>query len=110
MIDYELLFNYNLINLAYRFEWDDKKNITNIKKHGISFKTAATVFCDSQSLLAIDPKHSDDEDRFVMLGMDLSQKILLVCHCCRNNGNTIRIISARKATKGEETQYWAKYE
>ena len=88
-----------------KFEWNEKKAKINIDKHGISFEEAATVFYDEQALLRDDPDHSDDEDRFILLGMSEMANVLIVCHCYRESDEIIRIISARKATKKELNQY-----
>ena len=88
-----------------RFEWDPNKAKTNIEKHGISFEEATTVFADEQAVLFDDPDHSEDENRSILLGFSAMAKMLIVCHCLREESNVIRIISARKATKTEEKQY-----
>ena len=88
-----------------RFEWDPAKAAANIKKHGIAFDEAKSVFADERAKLITDPQHSDDEDRFVLLGLSTKLKLLVVCHCYRSKSNTIRIISARKATAVESLQY-----
>ena len=85
------------------FEWDEKKAYQNIKKHGVSFEEAATVFSDPLSITIYDPLHSKDEDRFVILGMSNKNRILVVVHTDRDD--RIRIISARKAIKKERKQY-----
>jgi uncharacterized DUF497 family protein len=87
------------------FEWDVKKNKANIAKHKISFEEAKTVFYDDNARVIADPDHSDIEDRFVILGISTSLKLLVVCHCYRETTETIRIISARKATKNESKYY-----
>jgi len=87
------------------FEWDPAKAAANIKKHGIGFDEARSVFADERAKLIADPAHSDDEDRFVLLGLSTKLKLLVVCHCYRSKSNTIRIISARKATAIESRQY-----
>ena len=87
------------------FEWDAKKASLNKSKHGISFDEAKTVFFDEQAKVIHDPEHSDDEDRFVILGLSASMKVLVVCHCYREKDSVIRIISARKATRHESKQY-----
>jgi len=87
------------------FEWDNSKNRINQQKHGISFEEAETVFYDGYARLTGDPDHSDDEDRFVMLGMSRKSRVLIVCHCYRENDDVIRIISARKAVPKERKQY-----
>ena len=88
------------------FSWDDRKNEVNEKKHGVSFDEAKTVFYDENAIRYYDPDHSDDEDRFLMVGVSQKIRILIVCHCFREDDSVIRIISARKATKGEEDNYW----
>ena len=89
----------------YYFDWDDKKDKKNQKKHGISFDEASTVFFDEKAILFDDPEHSDEEDRFLLIGMSNKANICLVCHCYRDDDDIIRIISARKATKKEESRY-----
>jgi hypothetical protein len=86
-----------------KFEWDSAKATTNLKKHGVSFEEARSVFYDAFAVQFFD--HSSDEVRFLLLGMSTGARLLLVCHCEREAGNTIRIISARKATKRESTFY-----
>ena len=81
------------------FEWDDNKALSNIEKHNVSFEEAATVFDDAFARVIEDPDHSDQEDRFIILGASSQAKVLIVCHCYRAPGRSIRIISARKATK-----------
>ncbi len=89
-----------------RFEWNDKKSTQNKKKHGVSFEEAQSVFYDERAIQYLDPDHSKDEDRFIMLGMSYKIRVLVVCHCYRMNDSVIRIISARKADKNEERDYW----
>ena len=89
-----------------RFEWDKRKEKANIKKHGISFGEARTAFYDENAIQFFDPDHSDDEDRFILLGISFKLKILIVCHCFRESDTVIRIISARKADSHEENEYW----
>jgi uncharacterized DUF497 family protein len=88
-----------------RFEWDEKKNRANRKKHGIWFEEAQQVFDDVAALRFFDTHHSDDEDRFILLGMSGSSRILVVVFCEKERKDTIRIISARKATKREAKKY-----
>lgn len=88
-----------------KFDWNEGKAANNEKKHGISFKEAQTAFDDCNALLIPDPDHSDDEERFVLLGLSALLRILVVCHCYRENDEQIRIISARKATKKESSTY-----
>jgi len=89
-----------------QFEWDSRKKKTNIKKHGVSFDEARTVFYDENAIQFFDPDHSEDEDRFILLGMSFKLRILVVCHCFRKNETVVRIISARKADRNEENEYW----
>ncbi len=86
------------------FEWDPKKEATNVAKHGVTFSEAQTAFTDEFARLIPDPDHSDDEDRFILLGTSISSRLIVVCHCVRS-GDTIRIISARKAQKQERKVY-----
>jgi uncharacterized DUF497 family protein len=88
-----------------KFEWDESKATSNLKKHQISFDEAKTVFFDEFGFQFYDEDHSSNEDRFLMLGMSSSTRLLIVCHCERNHGAIIRIISARKATKRESAYY-----
>ena len=87
------------------FEWDERKNIANKQKHGLSFEEASNVFFDDKAILFDDPEHSDEEERFLLIGMTTSTKICVVCHCYREDDTIIRIISAREATKNEEKRY-----
>jgi len=89
------------------FEWDKKKDKINTKKHGVSFNEARTVFYDEQAIQFYDPEHSDEEDRFILLGTSFKLKTLVVCHCFREENEKIRIISARKADTEEEQVYWS---
>ena len=88
-----------------RFEWDANKASTNIKKHGVTFEEASTVFEDPAALVIDDPDHSVIEDRFIILGFSIRARLLVVCHCLRDGDRVIRIISARKATAHESAQY-----
>ena len=88
-----------------RFSWDASKARQNVKKHRVSLEEASTVFYDENARLIPDPKHSDEEDRFIMLGFSSKVRLLIVCHCYRKNDQIIRIISARKANKIESKQY-----
>ncbi len=88
-----------------RFEWDEEKNRVNQRKHGIRFEEAQTAFFDEDALVFNDPDHSDDEERFLLLGLSSMLRVLVVVHCLRDRGDTIRIISARKATKTEREAY-----
>ena len=88
------------------FEWDDKKNTSNMRKHGVSFEEAQTVFFDENAIEFDDPDHSIQEESFILLGLSQSLKVLVVCHCHRSDESKIRIISARKATKKEQGAYF----
>ena len=88
------------------FEWDDRKESTNRKKHGISFEEARTAFYDDNALVFFDPDHSEDEDRFILLGLSFRPQVVVVCQCFRESESIVRLVSARKADKGEEHEYW----
>lgn len=88
-----------------KFEWDENKNEINKRKHQISFEEAKTVFFDAEALVIDDPEHSEEEERFIILGFSLRANLLVVCHCYRASDTIIRIISARKATTAETRQY-----
>ena len=90
---------------SMRFEWDAEKASINIKKHGVSFEKARTVFEDPEALVIDDPDHSETEERFIILGFSIRARMLVVCHCLRDGDRVIRIISARKATVHEAAQY-----
>jgi uncharacterized DUF497 family protein len=92
-----------------RFEWDRRKAASNHKKHGVSFDEARSVFYDVMALQFFDPDHSDEEDRFILLGRSLTTRVLVVCHCFRESEQVIRIIPARKADKDEEQAYWQQH-
>lgn len=87
------------------FEWDPTKAAANLKKHGISFDEAKTVFSDERARLIADPDHSEAEDRFVLLGYSSILRLLVVCHCYRAEDSVIRIISARRASRQESAAY-----
>ena len=92
--------------MKYRFEWDGRKNELNIFKHDVSFEEAATVFYDDYAVTLYDENHSDNEDRFIVIGVSKNSLELTVCHCYRGeNENIVRIISAWKATKSEHEIY-----
>jgi uncharacterized DUF497 family protein len=90
---------------AFRFEWDDRKAAANASKHGVTYYEARSVFFDERARLIDDPDHSNDEERFILLGLSSSLRLPLVCHCYRSAGDVIRIISARKATTHESKFY-----
>jgi len=87
------------------FDWDPAKAASNFRKHGVSFEEAKSVFYDEYAVQFYDEPHSSHEERFLLLGMSSGAQLLLVCHCERDSGDVIRIISARKATKHESSFY-----
>jgi uncharacterized DUF497 family protein len=87
------------------FVWDERKNRENQKKHGVSFEEAQSVFFDDSAREFFDPDHSEDEERFLLLGRSYRLRVLLICHCFRESDRVIRIISARRATKKERAVY-----
>jgi len=91
-----------------RFTWDARKARDNLKKHGVSFEEAQTVFLDELAILIDDPDASVDEERFLILGLSAALRLLTVCHCVRNDGDEIRLISARRADRFEQQQYWTR--
>ena len=104
-LDVGLCDTYNIHVNTLRFVWDKRKNRTNIKKHKVSFEEAETVFKDENAIQYFDPDHSDDEDRFILLGLSARLRVLVVCHCFRESELVIRIISARRADKSECRAY-----
>ncbi|MDB4885654.1 MAG: uncharacterized protein JWN79_1092 [Gemmatimonadetes bacterium] len=92
-----------------RFEWDARKAAANLRRHGIAFAEAETAFLDEHAAVMPDPEHSDDEDRFLLLGMSAARRVVVVVHCLRERGAVIRLISARKATRSERAQYDARW-
>jgi uncharacterized protein len=88
------------------FAWDRLKARSNLVKHGVSFEEAQTVFLDASARLINDPDHSEDEDRFLLLGYSFQARCLIVSHCYRQSDSVIRLISARRATAQEEEVYW----
>jgi uncharacterized DUF497 family protein len=88
-----------------KFDWDNTKAKSNLAKHKVSFEEAQSVFDDDLARLIPDPDHSEDEERFILLGLSYSLKVLVVVHCYQDKDNIIRLISARKATKPESKIY-----
>jgi len=88
-----------------KFTWDEQKDTANRQKHGVAFDEARSVFYDEHARLIADPDNSDEEERFIILGYSLRLRLLVVCHCYRENESVIRIISARKATRPEKNSY-----
>jgi len=89
-----------------RFEWDVRKANANLKKHGVSFEEARTAFFDEYAIQFSDPDHSQEEDRFLLLGMSFKLRVVVVCHGFRESETVIRLISARRADGEEEAEYW----
>ncbi|MFW5957981.1 MAG: BrnT family toxin [Desulfosalsimonas sp.] len=90
----------------FNFFWDDNKNSENVRKHGVSFEEAQTVFFDEKALEFEDPDHSETEDRFLLPGLSQKLRVLVICHCFRKTESEICIISARKATAKEQKVYY----
>jgi uncharacterized protein len=88
-----------------RFVWDERKNRNNLRKHGVTFEEASTAFYDENARAFDDPDHSDEEDRFILLGLSFRLNVLVVCHCYRESESSVRIISARRADKQEQQDY-----
>jgi uncharacterized protein len=91
--------------MSLGFEWDPRKAAVNLRKHGVSFEDALSVFSDERARLIDDPDHSEDEQRFLLLGLSSTLRLLVVAHCYREAGGVVRIISARKATREEQLFY-----
>jgi len=87
------------------FVWDEEKQESNIRKHKITFLEASTVFDDEDALIRDDPDHSQEEERFIIIGFSENARLLIVCHCYRTDDSIIRIISARKANRKERREY-----
>jgi uncharacterized protein len=90
-----------------RFVWDERKSRANQRKHGVTFEEAQTAFLDENAKIYADPDHSEDEARFILLGISFRLRTLVVCHCYREEESVIRILSARKADKIEQGEYWS---
>ncbi len=88
-----------------RYEWDPRKSRSNKTKHGVSFEEARTAFLDENARLIPDAEHSEEEDRFILMGMSIELRVLVVCHCYRESDQLVRIISARRANTSERRQY-----
>ena len=89
-----------------KFEWDAVKDKENVRKHGLSFEEARTAFFDEHAIQFFDPDHSQEEERFILLGLSVRLRAVVVCHCFRESETAVRIISARKANGAEEQEYW----
>ena len=88
-----------------RFEWDPRKSRSNKAKHGVSFEEARTAFLDEHARVIPDLEHSEDEVRFILLGISIELRVLVVCHCYYESDHVVRIISARRADPSERHQY-----
>jgi uncharacterized DUF497 family protein len=88
------------------FIWDPQKNNGNKKKHGVSFEEARSAFFDENAIIFHDPDHSNEENRFLLLGTSSLLRVLVVCHCFRDNDRQIRIITARKANQNEQRSFY----
>jgi uncharacterized DUF497 family protein len=99
-------YTYNVCMDELEFRWDETKEKANIRKHGVSFGEARTVFFDENAVQFFDPDHSESEGRFILLGLSFKPRVLVVCHCYRESETVVRLISARKADKDEEHEYW----
>lgn len=88
------------------FEWDSSKAESNARKHGVTFEEAKTVFFDDRALVIPDPDHSENEDRFIIMGESGQSRMLVVVHFFRRSGTVIRLISARRAGSKEQKPYW----
>ena len=97
---------HNICTTEPFFEWDDRKNLENQRKHDVSFGEAKSVFLDEHAMEFHDPEHSQMEDRFIIWGLSDRSRVLVVTHCYRRDYSMVRIISARKADKNEEKIYW----
>jgi uncharacterized protein len=102
-------YNYNVITNGLSFEWDARKAVLNKRRHDLSFNEAETVFFDENALLIYDPDHSQEEDRFILMGLSARLRLVVVSHTYRKDERVIRIISARTATKREQRQYWQRW-
>lgn len=101
--------NYDVVTLnratGLKFEWNERKASENQRKHGVSFEEATSAFLDENARMIPDPGHSDDEERFVLIGLSFQLRLVVVVHCYRPDDDAIRIISARKADRSESKQY-----
>ena len=88
-----------------QFVWDEQKYQINQKKHGVSFEEAKSVFFDEYARFLTDPDHSETEERYLLLGMSIQMRLLVISHCYREHDHVIRLISARPATRFEQQQY-----
>jgi len=88
-----------------RYEWDERKNRTNQRKHGVAFEEARTAFLDENARLVVDPDRSEDEDRFILVGLSIRLRLLVMSHCYRESDRVVRNLSARKADPSERRDY-----
>jgi uncharacterized protein len=96
---------YTVCMERLQFIWDEKKNQPNRRKYGVTFEEAQTAFFDEQAKVYFDPDHSENEERFILLGVSYRLRTLIVCHCYREKESLIRIVSARKADRREQEDY-----
>ena len=108
MVDKQKTDNYIVVIRDIHFDWNSSKNVSNQAKHGVTFEEAATVFSDALYIEIKDPDHSQDEERFIALGISSRCRLLVVIHSVMRDDETVRIISARPATATEERQYGGK--
>jgi hypothetical protein len=100
---------YNVNTCQLLFDWNEEKSRRNKQKHGLSFEDAKHAFSDENALLIHDLDHSEEESRFVLLGLDSRFGLLVVSHAYREDDRIIRIISARRASRREAEQYWLRW-
>ncbi len=105
-LDFSSRYPYIVHMVGMDFTWDNRKSKANAKKYSVSFEEAKTAFFDEHAIAFLDPDHSEDEDRFILLGISFKLRVLVVCHCFRESETVVRIISARKADNAEERDYW----
>jgi hypothetical protein len=105
VVEINLQCSYDAFMAILRFAWDPGKASTNASKHGVTFTEAKTVFLDEHAVEYSDPDHSEEEDRFILIGVSRGLRVLVICFCYRSETSTIRIISARKATAKEDRVY-----
>ena len=98
---------YTVYMGGLKFTWDENKNRANRRKHGVAFEEAQTAFFDEHAKMYFDPDHSEDEVRFILLGVSFRLRVLVLCHCYRESNTVVRIISPRKADKLEQADYWS---
>ena len=88
-----------------RYEWDERKNRSNQRKHRVAFEEARTAFLDESARLIADPDHSAEENRFILVGLSIRLRLLVIHYCYRESERVVRILSARKADPSERRDY-----